>query len=86
MNTNNRVLVTLYFLACLAQAVIPVRAGEPSRARYVATAPSATISWQPSAHIFCSGIYARFFTGTFFDEVPPARDVNFAALWVSYRF
>jgi Alginate export len=66
--------------------VTPIRRGESNSARYVATAPSATISWQATRHVFYSVIYTRFLTGAFFQNAPPSRDVNYVATWISYRF
>jgi hypothetical protein len=65
--------------------ITPLRSGA-GRARYVATAPSATVGFQVNRHVFCSAIYTRFFTGEFFNENPPNRSVNYVATWVSYRF
>ena len=67
-------------------SVPPVRRGETSQARYVATAPSATISYQASRHVLVSTTYTHFFTGPFLKESPPGHDVNYVASWVSYRF
>ncbi len=66
--------------------VTPIRRGESSTARYVATAPSATVSWQATPHVSYSVIYTRFLTGRFLQDVPPSRDVNYVAIWISYRF
>jgi hypothetical protein len=66
--------------------VTPVRRGVASEARYVATAPSATLGWQATRHTFYSVIYTHFLTGKFLEENPPNRDVNYVAVWVSYRF
>ena len=66
--------------------VTPLRRGASNQARYVATAPSATISWQATRHAFYSVIYTHFFTGEFLQQAPPNRDVNYVAAWVSYRF
>ena len=66
--------------------VTPIRRGDASQARYVATAPSATISWQVDRHMFYSVIYTHFLTGRFLEQVVPNRDVNYLAAWVSYRF
>lgn len=66
--------------------VTPIRRGELSPARYVATAPSATISLQATQHLFYSVIYTRFLKGAFFHDAPPSRDVNYVATWISYRF
>jgi hypothetical protein len=66
--------------------ITPIRRGESNPARYVATAPSVTISWQATQHVFYSVIYTRFLTGGFFQDAPPSRDVNYVATWISYRF
>jgi Alginate export len=64
----------------------PVRRGGTSRARYVATAPSATISYQATPHMFVSATYTHFMAGQFLKENPPGHDVNYVASWISYRF
>ena len=64
----------------------PLRPANPNAGRYIAIAPSATIAWQMSRHTFYSIIYTRFFTGSFFEAAPPNKDVNYLAVWVSYRF
>lgn len=63
-----------------------VRRGDTSRARYVATAPSATISYQATPHIFVSTTYTHFLAGQFLRESPPSHEVNYVASWISYRF
>jgi hypothetical protein len=67
-------------------AAAPVRRGDMSQARYVATAPSATIAYQATRHLFVSTIYTHFLAGQFLKENPPGRDVNYVASWVTYRF
>jgi hypothetical protein len=66
--------------------VTPVRRGSANQARYVATAPSATVAWQATQHFSYSIIYTHFLTGKFLEQSPPHRDVNYVAAWVSYRF
>lgn len=63
-----------------------VRRGVANNARYVATAPSATISYQATPHIFVSTMYTHFLAGPFLRNNPPSRDVNYVASWLSYRF
>jgi hypothetical protein len=67
-------------------AAPPIRRGDTSQARYVATAPSATLAYPVTRHIFVSTIYTHFFAGQFLRESPPGRDVNYLSAWVSYRF
>ena len=64
----------------------PVRRGDASHARYVATAPSGTISYQATRHVFVSTTYTHFLAGQFLQESPPSRDVNYVASWITYRF
>jgi hypothetical protein len=64
----------------------PVRRGNANQSRYVATAPSVTISYQATRHIFVSTIYTHFLAGQFLRDSPPNRDVNYAASWITYRF
>jgi hypothetical protein len=63
-----------------------LRRGDSSQSRYVATAPSATMAYQITRHVFVSTIYTHFLTGQFLKESPPNRDVNYVASWVTYRF
>jgi hypothetical protein len=64
----------------------PLRPANPNAGRYIATAPSASLAWQATRHVFCSVIYTRFFTGRYFEASPPNKNVNYLASWVSYRF
>ena len=60
--------------------------GTTEQPRYVATAPSGTISWQATRHVFASVIYTRFLTGDFFQSAPPRRNIHCLAAWIAYRF
>lgn len=64
----------------------PLRPANPNASRYLATAPSATLAWQATHHMFCSVIYTHFFTGDFFKSALPNKNVNYIAAWISYRF
>jgi hypothetical protein len=66
--------------------ITPIRADLPTADRYVATAPSVTVTWKANRHTTLSGIYTRFLAGGYFDSVPPARDVNYYSMSLSYRF
>ncbi len=65
---------------------VPLRPPDPTASRYLATAPSATLSWQATRHMFYSIIYTHFFTGSYFLAARPNKNVNYLAVWVSYRF
>jgi hypothetical protein len=64
----------------------PLRPPDPTASRYLATAPSATFSWQATRHTLYSIIYTHFFTGDYFEKEQPSRNVNYLAAWISYRF
>jgi alginate export protein len=66
--------------------VTPIRPANPNAGRYVATAPSATVAWQATRHMFYSVIYTHFLTGDFFQGAPPNLNVNYVAAWIAYRF
>jgi len=64
----------------------PLRRANPNASRYLAVAPSATLAWQATRHMFCSVIYTHFFTGELFEVALPNKNVNYVAGWISYRF
>ena len=64
----------------------PLRPPNSPASRYLATAPSATLSWQATRHTFYSIIYTHFFTGDYFAAARPNKNVNYLAAWISYRF
>jgi hypothetical protein len=64
----------------------PIRRAIPNAGRYVASAPSFTVSWKATQHAFYSVIYTHFLTGDYFRLAPPNRDVNYFTGWISYRF
>ena len=66
--------------------ITAIRMGTPEQPRSVATAPSGTISWQATRHVFASAIYTRFLTGDFFQSAPPNRNIHYLATWIAYRF
>ena len=66
--------------------VTPIRAGSSATGRYVATATSVTLTWKADRHTTLSMIYTRFFAGDYFDNLPPARNINYVSASLSYRF
>jgi len=67
-------------------SIAPIRMGHPNEGRYVATAPSATIAWQANHHLSTTLIFTHFFTGGFFRNALPDRNVNYLAASLFYRF
>ena len=66
--------------------VTPIRTGTSTSGRYVATAPSVTLTWKANRHTTLSMIYTRFFAGEYFDSLPPARNVNYFSTSLGFRF
>lgn len=66
--------------------VVPIRPGRPSRARYVASAPEAVITWTPTRHVTILAAYVHYFAGPFLEQTPPGKDVDFFTVWVGYKF
>jgi hypothetical protein len=65
---------------------MPIRLADPTAGRYVASAPSATISWKATQHVSYSVIYSRFWPGAYFLKELPDRNVNYFTIWASDRF
>lgn len=57
-----------------------------SSARFVGHQPSIGVDWELGRHTTLSASYAHFFTGDFLKETGPASDVDFIAVWLTYRF
>jgi hypothetical protein len=62
----------------------PLVSGAVSDERYVGSQGSFAIAWQPERHVELVAAYERFFAGPFLDDAD-RRDVNFVAIWVSFR-
>jgi hypothetical protein len=55
--------------------------------RYVGSQPSVGIYWKASRHISVSAAYAHFFVGSFLVSASTqGKDVNYAAVWTTYKF
>jgi hypothetical protein len=64
-----------------------LRSGLENQARYIGNQPSTGVSWQANRHFNLSAAYAHFFVGPFLTEsATPGRDVDYAAIWASYKF
>jgi hypothetical protein len=64
-----------------------LRPGSENQARYIGTQPSVGIYWQVDRHFSLSGAYTHFSVGPFLTEsATPGRDVNYAAVWATYKF
>jgi hypothetical protein len=64
-----------------------LRSGVENQARYIGSQPSMGVYWQANRHFSLSGAYTHFFVGPFLTEsATPGRDVNYAAVWATYKF
>jgi hypothetical protein len=61
--------------------------GQGNSERYVGSQPSVGVYWKASRHLSVSAAYAHFFVGLFLTKTsPPGRDVDYAAVWTTYKF
>ena len=64
-----------------------LRSGLDNRDRYVGSQPSAGVYCQPSRHIGIGAAYTYFSVGPFLvNSASPGKDVDYAAVWASYKF
>ncbi len=56
------------------------------RSRYIGSHSSLQLEWRLDRHISLTTIYLHFFPGPFLKETQPGRNVDFVALWVTYKF
>jgi len=62
-----------------------IYSGNSSFGRFVGTDLSLLASWQPTRHISASAAYTHFFAGEFIHQ-NGGVDVNYGALWATYKF
>jgi alginate export protein len=67
-------------------AVVLVRTGKSSDARYVGNQSQVQLTWNPDRHLSLTAIYAHFFAGPFIKETGPGKDVDYVTTWLTYRF
>jgi hypothetical protein len=61
-----------------------IYAGNSSLSRFVGTDLSLLVSWQATRHLDLSAAYTHFFAGKFVRQ-NGGEDVNYGALWITYR-
>jgi hypothetical protein len=67
--------------------VILLVSGQGNSERYVGSQPSVGVYWKATRHLTVSAAYAHFFVGSFLMKAsPPGRDVDYAAVWTTYKF
>ncbi|ACH39883.1 hypothetical protein Gbem_2880 [Citrifermentans bemidjiense Bem] len=67
-------------------AVVLVRSGKSSSARYVGSEPQVQCEWNVQRHVSLVAIYAHFLAGPFLRESGPGDDVDYFTTWVTYKF
>ncbi|MCI0365637.1 MAG: alginate export family protein [Phycisphaerales bacterium] len=55
-------------------------------ARFVGHQPSAQLEWEIDRHTTLNIAYGHFFAGSYIKESGPGADVDFAGVWLVYRF
>ena len=60
--------------------------GRVGGSRYIGNQPSLGLQWAPDRHTTFNFVYSHFFPGSYIQQTGPSADVNFVAVWVSYRF
>jgi hypothetical protein len=59
--------------------------GNPAFDRFVGTDLSLVVGWQATRHLNISAAYTHFFAGRFIHQ-NDGEDVDYGAVWVSYKF
>jgi hypothetical protein len=61
--------------------------GQGNSERYVGSQPSVGAYWRASRHISVSAAYVHFYVGSFLmNASPQGKDVNYSAVWTTYKF
>ncbi len=61
--------------------------GQGNSGRYVGSQPSVGVYWTASRHLSVAAAYAHFSVGSFLMKASsPGRDVDYAAVWTTYKF
>ncbi len=61
--------------------------GQGNSGRYVGSQPSVGVYWTASRHLSVAAAYAHFSVGSFLMKASsPSRDVDYAAVWTTYKF
>lgn len=67
-------------------AVVLLRSGRNSSARYVGSQPQVQCEWNMQRHLTLVAVYAHFLAGPFLRESGPGEDVDYFTTWVTYKF
>jgi hypothetical protein len=67
-------------------AVVLVRSGRTSDARYIGSMAQAQLFWDIDRHLSVVGIYGHFLAGPFLKATGPGEDVDYLTTWLTYKF
>jgi hypothetical protein len=67
-------------------AVNLLRSGQQSRARLIGSQASVHAEWQVERLTTLTAVYSHFLAGSFLHETGPGRDVDYASVWITYKF
>ena len=67
-------------------AVILVRSGKASDARFVGSMAQSQLFWDLDRHLTFVAIYGHFFAGRFLKESGPGKDIDYVTTWLAYKF
>lgn len=67
-------------------AVVPVRSGRTSDARFIGSMPQVQLSWDIDRHVSFAVIYGHFLAGPFLKETGASEDVDYITSWLTYKF
>lgn len=67
-------------------AVVLVRSGRTSDARYIGSMSQAQLLWEIDRHLTFVAIYGHFFAGRFLRDSGPGEDVDYVTTWCTYKF
>jgi hypothetical protein len=62
------------------------RAGNTTTERYIGSQAQAKLEWRISRRFTATAVYAHFFAGDFLKDSPPAEDVDYVSIWMTFRF
>jgi hypothetical protein len=57
-----------------------------SQARFVGHRPGIEVRWQRDSHFYVQGDYGVFFAGPFLQQSGHPHNLNYASMWIGYKF
>ena len=67
-------------------ALVLLRSGRASKERFIGHQAEVQLEWRIDRHLSVNVDYAHFFAGPFLKETGPGQDVDYASVWLIYRF